>query len=128
MLCGCIINLGFPNGGGSSERIYSSMCIFLLNSGFSSYHLLQLQPMPGNPRSSLQFWVFYQRITSSSLPAGHLIQKKSLPLSFPKFFICMCHLFMIFTPNQQLQPHADPTFLVQFAVIYNFSAQGILIR
>ena len=35
---------------------------------------------------------------------------------------------MIFTPNQLLQPHADPTFLVQFAVIYNFSAGGILVR
>ena len=35
---------------------------------------------------------------------------------------------MIFTPNQLLLQHADPTFLVQFAVIYNFSAWGILIR
>jgi len=51
---------------------------------------------------------------------------EKIPASF--FFICMCLLVMIFTPNQLLPPHADPTFLVQFAVIYNFSARGILVR
>ena len=34
---------------------------------------------------------------------------------------------IIFTVKKQLPPHADPTSIPQFCVIYNFSARSILV-